>query len=700
MTDPSDNPRHPERGSDARPDARREGDPARAAGSEADEGGQNPAPAGEGDGTLPTEGYELAEPSAKAPGPGQRATEAPHTEPAATTGSSTPTTAPATTSATASPAAPPKRDRAESKQVLSNPPRQRVRLTAWLVMLVCLLIALVPMAVDLGRPAVIHEHEARTLATSAQTWAQQAQWTYADRFFETLVPTYNEQPQLDSTPGTTWLHLLAFRAFGESATHASTAQLVLASRVVSLLCGLVTVAAIFWIGLTIGSLRTATLAALVCAAHPLLLYHSRLAGPELPRIATMVLTVAAAVWAIAPLNMRGSLWRQGTGWLVCGLALGAAVLTGGLSHLPLIVVPLVLIFALYPHRLSHLMGLVAAAIIAVLVTTPWALYVHEQEPTAWQRWLGELVPGYFEHPAQLGELAWQRLLLLVAVTLPWTAWLVAGLLQPFSTSSAGARLRMLLGWMWFVPVALLLIGAPGEPTVSELLMVVPAAALLVGQVIRQFSDLSDEGRHTRMWRLLRWPHAFVLMFASVALPAAGHFQAGMVRAGWLPGPVALPMPAWYWLGLGAALMLVVILSMRFAERHHPGRAIAAWAVWVVLAVGFAAGPVARGPMMDSVFEPAGERVRQATSEGPVYWLGEAEALDARLVFYARRELRPVTADQLEPVEPESEPVFVLAPAGRTPPEAFESVRAFGSLDLRLWRAGTRAEEETREGETE
>ncbi len=326
-----------------------------------------------------------------------------------------------------------------------------------------------------------------------------------------------------------------------------------------------------------------------------------------------ILSVAAAIWAIRPLKMPGGLVRQASGWLMCGLFLGMAVLTGGAADLPFILVPILLIFALYPHRLSHFMGLVAAVIIAGLLTTPWALYVHEQNAAVWQSWAHTLVPDYFHDIKALGEVVSERFVLLVLATLPWTGWLIAGLLQPFSTSSHGSRLRMFLGWVWFVPVGLLMLGAPGYGTLREMMLVLPAAALLSGQVLRQYSDLSDEGRHARIWRLLRWPNAFVLMFASVAIALVGRFQPGIIRAGWLPEPVLATMSVWYWVGLGVVLLLIVILSMRYAERHHPGRTVVCWAAWTIVAWCALVVPVTRGPMVRTPYAQAGALVRQATT---------------------------------------------------------------------------------------
>jgi len=580
------------------------------------------------------------------------------------------------------------------KRDLTAPPRKREALTGWLAMLACLAVAALPLLVDLRRPAVQHPAEAEALLMSAQTWEHLTELSYDGLSLEPLVPVHDGQAQLDATPGTTWLHLLMFKLVPEAPE--DTGAMIFAGRLGAVAMGLLTVAAVFWAGMSIGGLRTATLAALACAANPVLLYYSRIASPVMVQAAIAVLCVAAAVWAVRPLKMPGGLLRQALGWLLCGVCLGMALLTGGLRDLPFILLPLVLIFALYPHRVSHLMGLLAAVIIAALLATPWALYVHERDPSVWQAWAIELVPAYFDDINALGRVAGERLVLLVAATLPWTPWLVAGLLQPFSTSSAGSRLRMMLGWVWFVPVGLLLLGAPGHGAVQEMLIVLPAAALLVGQVLRQFSDLSDEGRHARIWRMVRWPFCFALMFASVAIPGIGYLQEGMIRAGWLPGEVVASMPPWYWGGLGALLLLTVVLSMRFCEANHPGRAAACWACWVIAAFTVVTVPVARGPLAESPVVSAGHELRQATApmpDAPIYQLAapsDESTIDPRLSLYTRRPMHALQPAQLMQVRREQANVLLLTDRGDTPGEGFHPLRELDHLSMTLWRTDSAA----------
>ena len=659
-----------------------------------------------------TEGYELAHP--ETPGNGDAApgkSRDPRAAASARTAARLDATTPAQHRRGAqAPKTTQTAPRPQKKRDLTAPPRRREALTGWLTLLACLAIAALPLSVDLRRPAVTDPAEAQSLQIALETWDHLTELTYDEWSLEPLVPIADGQPQLDATPGTTWLHLLAFKALPDAPS--DTVAMIFAGRLASLAMALLTVGAVFWAGMSIGGLRTATLAALVCTANPVFLYYGRLASPVIVEAAIAVLCVASAVWAVRPLKLPGGVVRQALGWLICGVCLGAAVLTGGLRDLPFILLPILLIFALYPHRLSHLMGLVAAVIIAVLLTTPWALYVHERDAAVWQSWAIELVPAYFYDLNALGRVVGERLGLLVLATLPWTPWLVAGLLQPFSTSSAGARLRMLLGWVWFVPVGLLLLGAPGHGAVKEMLIVLPAAALLSGQVLRQFSDLSDEGRHARIWRLTRWPFCFVLMFASVAIPGFAYLsQAGMLRVQWLPATLTADMPPWYWLGLGGLLLLTVLLSMRFCERNHPGRAAACWACWMIAAFTVVAIPVARGPLVQTPTARAGYELRQVNAGAPIYWLDPAHdaravqadapatsagmrvtpgAIDPRLELYARRPMHAISPRQLSQLRAEQPDMLVLTTLGRSPGENFAPKRQLEAVGLTLWRAQSAA----------
>lgn len=469
------------------------------------------------------------------------------------------------------------------------------RLAAWLTLVGCLALACLPLLVNLGEPAPVQPVETMTVQTSVESWQRQRPIVDEPLSLEPLVPWLNGQPLYDTPPGVTWLHMIAF-SFHEQG-EVTPEELLYSARLVSVIMGLLAVGAIFWTGMSIGGTVTATLAGVVCVASPVFLFYARLAGPEVPYAGLVVLSVASAVWAIRPMRLPPSLVRQAMGWSLCGLFMGAAILTGGPEAAPFVLVPLVLIIAVCSYRLTHGLGLLAAVLIGMLVTTPWALHVLENDPLAWDRWLAAVVPDYLRQPWEVLPVAAERLGLLLAAMLPWTLWLVAALLQPFSTSSTGSRLRMFLGWLWFVPAAGMLLLAPGSGTLGEVLLVLPAGALVVGQVTRQFVDLSSEGRHARLWRVMRWPHVAALLVVSIAAPAAMHFQPWLLAEGWLDAPVTAPMHGVYWLAVGVVLTLLVLLSLRYVVRHYPGASVLVWTIWTVAIFVLVMVPVTRGPLM-------------------------------------------------------------------------------------------------------
>ena len=114
---------------------------------------------------------------------------------------------------------------------------------------------------------------------------------------------------------------------------------------------------------------------------------------------------------------------------------------------------------------------------------------------------------------------------------------------------------------------------------SRISFQLPAASVLIGQCLRLYSDRSAEGRHARVWRHVRWAHMALLVAVSIALPVAMVFQDALVDRGVLPSRVTAPTPWYFWAGLGVSLLLITLMSMRFALRHYPGKATICWSPW-------------------------------------------------------------------------------------------------------------------------
>lgn len=474
--------------------------------------------------------------------------------------------------------------------------------TAWLVLLGLLLLAALPLAIDLYTPARFDAGEARAVNTAVETAQRKAGFDDTGYALEHWVPVYLGRLRPQHPPGATWLHVLVMPAFDRVADPADTATA--RARLATLAMTLLLVGAVFWAGHSINGLPTALFSALVALSMPALIFFGRLATAEVPTAAWTALAVAAALWAMRPLRRNPSLKRQFIGWLVCGLAIGMTVLTGGPLAMPTVVGPIIIIALICPHRLGHTLGVFAALALAVLLITPWSIHIHETNPEAWHRWADSLDPtaAHGGWRPYLLAVAW-RLLAALAIAGPWLIWLVPALAQPFSTSTSDARPRMLLGWSWFLTTALLVACSPGEPRLRALIVVLPAAAVAIGQVIRQYHDLSAEGRHTYLWRSNRWLMVTLTAGLALVVPAWGYFQWPMPEpaarlAPWT-GQLLAPMSLWFWFGLAIALLLTAGLGLRFSLSNHPGRAAGAWAVWVVIAACVLAIPLSRGEVMST-----------------------------------------------------------------------------------------------------
>jgi 4-amino-4-deoxy-L-arabinose transferase-like glycosyltransferase len=468
---------------------------------------------------------------------------------------------------------------------------------AWLTLLGCLLLAGLPIAVRLRGLPPVTMAENQALAQSEASWAHfnSDRWSgQLSELFDGLVPIADGQAALDRPPGRTWLHLLTFSAMDEPGAHAATLRLH--ARWASAGAALLAVASVFWAGYSIGGPRSASLAGLVAGTSPAMLFFGRVATTTMPLVASLMLAVAAALWAMRPFRPSPSAWRQASGWALVGLALAAAVLLAGLTAGLAAVVPLAVLLLLCPRRMNHLIGLAASMGLATLAIGPWVLYVHQNAPAAWVAWLGGGLTPAATAPGELAALVSYRLGLLLILALPWSIWLVAGLVQPFSKSSVTRRGRLMLGWSWFVAMAALLLPEAG-PTSMALVPLLAVTALLVGQGFEQFMALSAEGRHARFWRWGRWGQLALLAGLSLAVPMvlAGQDQLmswGLIDQRWLA-----PL---HWAGAGAAglvLLGVAGLSARFAVGHHPGRAVVCWAVWTALATTLLLAQASQGPAL-------------------------------------------------------------------------------------------------------
>jgi len=464
-------------------------------------------------------------------------------------------------------------------------PDLRRRANAALLMLLLALGAL-PLLTGLSQQASDHPREIQALAIADETWRHQAQFQADGLTLDRLVPFYQQTPVLDQPPGMTWLTVLAFAPLDPETVTPQTQRF--RARLVSVTMSLVTIAAVFWAGLSLGGLRTAVLASLVVLANPLLVVHGRLATADAAATGWAMLSLAAALWAIRPLRPAPKVLRQALGWGWCGVALGLATLTRGPGIVPQVMLPLLLIGMLGSRRLTHLFGLAAAGAIAGLMTIPWAIYVHQQDPHVWSHGLELVRP-----PTDLSVLAGAvgaRSVALLAGSGVWGLLVVAALVAPWTTKNRPARRAMMVGWVWAVAaIGLVLLGPVfGETGWSDLaggvLLAVPALSLATGQLLQRVGDVARAGEVSPLWKRVALPTAAVVLAASIVGPLVMHQSS----------PAMATMHAAYWAGAAAALILIGGLATRWALRPFPGRAVASWSVWTVAATTLVMIPVSQG----------------------------------------------------------------------------------------------------------
>ncbi len=588
-----------------------------------------------------------------------------------------PTPAPASSTALPGGSAATGVDRSDSldrhARAMVGPPVRGGKLTGWLGLLLCLLAAAPPLLVELDRPDILDAQEARAMAISRHTAIAVADAS-ALSLGERLGPSLNGRLRADEPPALHWLNRAAMA--GLDHPEADSPTVLWRGRLVSAAFALLTIAAVYWAALSIGGSYSAVFAALVCLASPLWLYEGRTADGSMVVTGWSTLAIAASLWAIRPLRPGPSVERQFVGWVVCGLAMAAAVLTAGLGAAVITAAPILIMLVLCPQRQSHLMGLLAALLVAALAVLPWALLSHELDHAVWRDWLmgGE--------PAR--RTAWQGLDLMVAgrcftwlllAVVPWTLWLLAALVQPFSTSSSGARTRLFLGWAWLVVAMSIYLSSPEVPR-RMLLPVAAAAAVLVGQLFARYVELTAAGRYPRFWRVLRWPHMVVLAAASVLPPLALGLQPAWIEEGWLPQvliPVT-PLNQVLLTGLSVVLLLLLVLAGRWTARHQPGPALAAWAAWVVIYAIVFTLMAARSPLLSNPVVDGWSLVRNLAADRPIYWWTERSGeprIAADLLFYAGQPLRPIRSEEIEQL---------LVQQGTTVPDAHLLLLASGDTE--------------------
>jgi 4-amino-4-deoxy-L-arabinose transferase-like glycosyltransferase len=286
-----------------------------------------------------------------------------------------------------------------------------------------------------------------------------------------------------------WLTIVAFKLFGISEWSA---------RAVGAICGLLTVAAVYWIGTRTSDKNQQAGAigfwcALVAGTSGGLIAFSRAVSFDI--VVTMTIAWALAFFFAAELEADESLRRR---WLV-GLyfAIGLSLIAKGLVGL---VIPIGVIGVYYTLcgkapardlRPSALWGIPLALIVAASWYAPmfWKHGTLFFDEFIIKHHFERFATNKYHHPGRI----YYYLLILPLLALPWSALLVDGLLQARKTFWKGSDDRVnrlqtfALAWILF-PLIFFSLSRSKLP--GYILPVLPAVALLAGSRLALFNSES------------------------------------------------------------------------------------------------------------------------------------------------------------------------------------------------------------------
>jgi 4-amino-4-deoxy-L-arabinose transferase len=152
-----------------------------------------------------------------------------------------------------------------------------------------------------------------------------------------------------------------------------------------------------------------------------------------------------ALWFALDSTNRG---QRLVAWAVLGLACGMGFMTKGFLAW-LLPVLIALPWMIWQKRWRELLvyGPVAV-VVAIIVSLPWALAVHAQEPDYWRFFFWhEHIRRFAGDDAQHDAPWWYYLPLLVAFSTPWVALLPPALKQAWQTRRQ-SNIAFLLLWLW------------------------------------------------------------------------------------------------------------------------------------------------------------------------------------------------------------------------------------------------------------
>lgn len=563
------------------------------------------------------------------------------------------------------------------------------------------LICLPPLVVALGRPRPQQFMEGLSLLSAQETWQRQLSGE-TDAW---LTPTQNGDLRVRKPPLLVWADMLAWT--GLDPRTASIETIMLRARLATAALAVVMILSTYWIGRTLGDRpgvdergiaepvpggdghAWGLLAALICGTMMLTQQQARMASYDMHLAAWSALAVAAGVAAVgSQASARRRLWL----WIASGAATALAYMSKGPISLVVIAAGVVPAISLLRRERSAALGWWISIVVAITLVAPWYVYLYLQKPTAFHTLLDE-----YEGNLTSAQPAYYYFLKLPKVGLPWTLWMLGGLILPWMASMRRFRSTRLVPWAWFIVLLAFFSAAKGKTT-RYILPIAPSMALLAASLWVEHIRIGRERRRDPGVKWFTVPHWTGIMVVSATWGWFLLNQRWIIDRGWMTNPVVTPPSATAAALLTGGLLALAAIGVAMQVLRKPFSAALVTALWmgVVSTAYWRADAVTPQPI--DRFEAEADRVRAAVGEAPLYHLRNAydDQPDYDFLFFLRRVIPPVRPQKLDELARRESPtpIYVMARASaenkRTMRQAgFEKVMEFSDSsrgERELWRS--------------
>ncbi|MGE5612143.1 MAG: ArnT family glycosyltransferase [Bacillota bacterium] len=373
-----------------------------------------------------------------------------------------------------------------------------------------------------------------------------------------LIPFLNGEPRTAKPPLAQWMAALGIL---------SSDSLPWGARWPTLVCSCLMLVATYHLGRLVVDAKVGLLAALVCGSMCLFIRYAQQAQYDPP----LALLVTVANVFLATIIFNQQWW---TGCVGAGIAIGLAIMTKGPIALIQSIVPAIL-FAAFRHWMpqtsesnarpdsqaaqaprpsssTKIAAILVGLALMLLICLPWTLYVEYKIPGRFAQWHDEVLmrnEARYDKPDN-----WWNYGSIIAWIMPWSAWLIAGLVGVFVDAPSRLRRRLFfLVCLTLVPIIIMSFVSPRRNRYL-LPMITPIAILIAWRITLHV--------RTSRWKiadlLLLWAHWLILGSLVFGLPVAGVFFLQTVdHRPWYPWPLATLFVA-----LAAIIFIKMIRSPR------------------------------------------------------------------------------------------------------------------------------------------